>query len=306
MNIGVGVEHDEEAPVRVNNGAGSVRVGGGGRRWGRLQRLRQTPSSVAMFAALALVSFVMLYPFGFMILNSLRTQTQFMSGSGFSTASWGALFAALPVGVELLNSSLLCVAAIAIILIVASMAGFAFAKLQFRRQSFVFLAIIGSMMVPLQSIIIPEYTNLASVHLINNYLSPILVYAALGTPFATFLMTVFFRGLPDELVEAALCDGLGYLGVFWRIAVRMAGPALATVAVLQFIQIWDDLLVALLFLQEPTNRTITVGLGVLSSGRVVSIPTLMAGSLVSAIPAVLVYLFFQRYLVSGLTLGVSR
>ena len=85
-----------------------------------------------------------------------------------------------------------------------------------------------------------------------------------------------------------------------------AKPALATVAVLQFIQIWDDLLVGLLFLQEPTNRTITVGLGVLSSGRVVSVPVLMAGSLISALPAVLVYLFFQRYLVSGLTLGVNR
>lgn len=276
-------------------------------RWVRkMRRVRGNPGAVGMFATLIVASFVMLYPFGFMIVNSLRSETQYMSGSGFSTSSWTALIGALPVGVELLNSTLMCVAAIAIILIVASSAGFAFAKLQFRRQGFVFLAIIGSMMVPLQSIIIPEYTNFASLHLINSYLSPILVYAALGTPFATFLMTVFFRGLPDELVEAALCDGLGYLGVFWRVAVRLAGPALATVAVLQFIQIWDDFLVAFLFLQEPSNRTITVGLGVLSSGRIVSIPTLLAGALVSAVPAMVVYLFFQRYLISGLTSGVSR
>jgi multiple sugar transport system permease protein/raffinose/stachyose/melibiose transport system permease protein len=86
----------------------------------------------------------------------------------------------------------------------------------------------------------------------------------------------------------------------------MAAPALATVTVLQFIQIWDDLLVALLLLQEPANRTITVGLGVISSGRAVSIPALMAGSLISALPAIIVYLIFQRYLISGLTMGVSR
>ncbi len=248
----------------------------------------------------------MCYPFIFMIVNSLRSENQFLNGQGFSLASWGALFRALPVVTELLNSTLVCSAAIAIILVCSSAAGFAFAKLRFRRQAFLFLAVIGSMMVPVQSIIIPEYVNLANLHLVNNYLGPIMVYAALGTPFATFLMTAFFRGLPDELIEAGLCDGMSPVGAFWRVALPMAKPALATVAVLQFIQIWDDFLVGLLFLQEPTNRTITVGLGVLSSGRVISIPILMAGSLVSAVPAIVVYLTFQRYLVSGLTLGASR
>jgi len=259
-----------------------------------------------MFFVLIVVCIVMLYPFAFMIINSLRTETQYLNGSGFSTSSWTGLFNALPVGSELLNSTLICAGSIAIILIGSSAAGFAFAKLHYRRQNVIFLGIIGSMMIPVQSIIIPEYVNLSNLGLVNNYLAPILVYSALGMPFATFLMTVFFRGLPDELIEAALCDGFGYVGVFWRIAVRMAAPALATVTVLQFIQIWDDLLVALLLLQEPANRTITVGLGVISSGRAVSIPALMAGSLISALPAIIVYLIFQRYLISGLTMGVSR
>ncbi|MGH7610830.1 MAG: carbohydrate ABC transporter permease [Candidatus Dormibacteria bacterium] len=276
------------------------------RRSSRWRRLRADPGKIAMFLGLTVVSLVMLYPFGFMILNSLRTESQYLSGHGFSVSSWQILFSSLPVGAELLNSMLICVGAIAIIVGCASAAGFAFAKLQFRRQGVLFLGIIGCMMIPVQSIIIPEYVNLANFHLINNYLAPILVYAALGMPFATFLMTVFFRGLPDELVEAALCDGMGYFGVFRRIGVRMAAPAFAAIAVLQFIQIWDDLLVALLLLQEPGNRTITVGLGVLSSGHEVSIPALMAGSLVSALPAIMVYLFFQRYLVSGLTMGVNR
>ncbi len=272
----------------------------------RWRRVRRDPGAVGIFLGLIVISGIMLYPFGFMILNSLRTETQYLSGRGFSLASWQILFGSLPVGDELLNSMLICVGAIAIILCCASAAGFAFAKLGFRGQGLLFFGIIGCMMIPVQSIIIPEYVNLANVHLINNYLAPILVYAALGLPFATFLMTVFFRGLPEELVEAALCDGMGYIGLFWRVGVRMAAPAFATIAVLQFIQIWDDLLVALLLLQEPTNRTITVGLGVLSSGHEVSVPALMAGSLVSALPAILVYLFFQRYLVSGLTMGVNR
>ena len=271
-----------------------------------LRRLRKDPASIPIFLGLLVASGVMLYPFGFMVLNSLRSQSQYLSGSGFSTASWSALFSYLPVGRELLNSALVCAASIAIILTVSSSAGFAFAKLNFRGQGALFVTVIGCMMVPLQSIIIPEYVNFAHVHLINTYLGAILVYAGLGTPFATFLMMTFYRGLPEELVEAAVCDGLGYESTFWRVALPLAKPALATVAVLQFIQIWDDLLVGLLFLQEPTNRTITVGLGVLSSGRVVAIPELMAGSLISALPAVIVYLIFQRYLVAGLTLGVNR
>lgn len=267
---------------------------------------RSDPARPVMFLVLIGVSFVMLYPFYFMVRNSLMSSQQYIAGGGFSTQSWNALFSAIPVGREMLNSTLICVAAIALIILGSSMAGFTFAKLHFIGRGIAFLAIIGCMMIPVQSIIIPEYVNLSKFGLVNNYLSAILVYAALGTPFATFLMTAYFRGLPDDVIEAGLCDGLGYGRMFWRIALPMARPAIVTVIVLQFIQIWDDLLVGLLFLQEPTNRTITVGLGVLSSGRVVSIPILMAGAIISALPAISVYLFFQRYLIAGLTLGVNR
>ncbi len=292
------------APVRRPAASARVRTGHFGRRLARA--LTRDPGKVAMFLALLLVTIVMLYPFEYMVVNSLRSEPQYLLQRGFSLSSWPALFSALPVGQELLNSTLIATAAILVILVCSSAAGFAFAKLAFRARGLVLLAVIGCMMVPVQSIIIPEYVNFANLHLINTYLSAILIYAALGTPFATFLMTAYFRGLPDELVEAALCDGLSYRQTFRRIALPLAKPALVTVTVLQFIQIWDDFLVGLLFLQEPTNRTITVGLGTLSSGHVVSVPVLMAGSLLSALPAVVVYLFFQRYLISGLTLGVAR
>lgn len=273
------------------------------RRW---LKLIEDPVKIVMFLSLSGITFVMIYPFYFMVKNSFMSSTQFLNGHGFSLSSWDALFRALPVGREMFNSTLIASVSILIILVCSTMAGFTFAKLLFRGRGVVFLALIGCMMIPVQSIIIPEYVNLSHVGLINNYLSAILVYSALGIPFATFLMTAFFRGIPDEIVEAGLCDGLGYARVYWRLAVPMARPALVTVAVLQFIQIWDDLLVGLLFLQEPSNRTITVGLGVLSSGRIVSIPTLMAGALMSALPAVIVYLVFQRYLIAGLTLGVNK
>ena len=110
------------------------------------------------------------------------------------------------------------------------------------------------------------------------------MYAALGAPFATYLMTTYYRSIPTELVEASVMDGANYWQIFRKVMLPLSIPAITTVAVLQVIQIWDDLLVGLLFLQTPAVRTITVGLAMLQNGRVVNIPVLMAGSLVSALP----------------------
>ncbi|MEO7980893.1 MAG: carbohydrate ABC transporter permease [Sporichthyaceae bacterium] len=270
---------------------------------------RRKPFSLRRASLLALmlvIAAVMLYPFWFMIDTSFKTQSQYLSGSGHSLDGWRTLTTALPVGRQLLNSTIVCALSIAIIVTVSTTAGFAFAKLRYTGATPVFLAIIAAMLIPMQSIIIPAYVNISHLNLLTSYWGAVLVYAALGTPFATFLMTAYFRGLPDELIEAAIVDGLGYGRVFLRIALPLAVPAVVTVTVLQFIQIWDDLLIGLLFLQNPDQRTITVGLGALSAGRVTDIPVLMAGSLVSAIPAVVVYLVFQRHLISGLTAGIGK
>ncbi|HUY47396.1 MAG TPA: carbohydrate ABC transporter permease [Streptosporangiaceae bacterium] len=271
----------------------------------RSARARRRLNSGLVLVLMVIVAIVMLYPFYYLLDNAFRNQTQFDRQHGHSAAGWTQLFQSLPVGSELLNSTIVCAAAIVIILIVATTAGFAFAKLRYRGSGLVFLFVVAALMVPLQSIIIPEYVNLAKFHLISSYTGAVLVYAALGAPFATFLMATYYRGISDELIEAAVMDGLSYERTFLQIALPLSLPAIATVTVLQFIQIWDDLLVGLLFL--PTNdRTITVGVAALSSGRTTSIPALMAGSLISAVPAILVYLIFQRHLVKGLTLGMGK
>jgi ABC-type glycerol-3-phosphate transport system permease component len=268
-------------------------------------RTRRRVSTAVVFSLMVVIAVIMLYPFYYMLDNAFRTPAQFDRQRGHSLSGWSQLFANLPVGSELLNSAIVCAAAIVIILVVSTTAGFAFAKLRYRGSGTVFLLVVAALMVPLQSIIIPEYVNLAKFHLIGSYLGAVLVYAALGTPFATFLMATYYRGISDELIEAAVMDGLGYERTFLQIALPLSLPAIATVTVLQFIQIWDDLLVGLLFLPAG-DRTITVGLAALSSGRTTSIPPLMAGSLISALPAIGVYLIFQRHLVKGLTLGMGK
>jgi ABC-type glycerol-3-phosphate transport system permease component len=281
-------------------------AGGTGGTGGTGRRVRKRVLNGWIFLLMAIVAVVMLYPFYYMLDNAFRNQSQFDRQAGHSLAGWTQLFRDLPVGSELLNSMIVCVASILVILAVSTTAGFAFAKLRYRGSGMVFLLVVAALMVPLQSIIIPEYVNLGKLGLINTYLGAILVYVALGTPFATFLMATYYRGISDDLIEAAVMDGLGYERTFLRIALPLSWPAIATVTVLQFIQIWDDLLVGLLFLQNPQQRTITVGLAALSAGRTTSIPVLMAGSFVSALPAMIVYLIFQRHLVKGLTLGMGK
>jgi multiple sugar transport system permease protein/raffinose/stachyose/melibiose transport system permease protein len=259
-----------------------------------------------LFAVMLAIAAVMLYPFWVMIVTSLKSEQQFLSGGGFSWLSWHDLTSVIPVGQEILSSTIVCSASILVILVVGLPAGFAFSKLRFRASTAVFLIMVSAMMVPLQAILMPEFVNVTRLHLTGGYAGAILVYAALGTPFSVFLFTTYFRGVPDELIEAGIVDGLGYFGALWRLIVPIAIPAIATVTVLQFIQIWDDLLVGLLFIQNTNERPITVGLAVLAAGRTTSIPELMAGSLISAVPAMVVYLIFQRYLVKGLTMGIDR
>jgi multiple sugar transport system permease protein len=259
-----------------------------------------------LFGAMVVVAIIMLYPFFVMGVTSLKSESQFLSGGGFSWLSWSSLTSVIPVGQEVLSSTIVCSASIFIILCVGLPAGFAFSKLRFRMSTGVFLIIVSAMMVPLQAILMPEFVNVTKLGLTGGYTGAILVYAALGTPFSVFLFTTYFRGVPDELIEAGIVDGLGYFGALWRLVLPIAVPAIATVTVLQFIQIWDDLLVGLLFISNTSDRPITVGLAVLAAGRTTSIPELMAGSIISALPAMLVYLGFQRYLVKGLTMGIDR
>ena len=267
---------------------------------------RRRTNKALTYLVLLVVAVIMLYPFWLMGQMSFRSLPQYYLGKGFSLTTWHDLFAALPVGHEMLNSTLITLCSIAVILVASTTGGYALGTLRFRLSGLVFLIVVSSMMVPMQSMIIPEYINLARLGFINHYYGAIAVYSALGAPFATFLMTTYFRRLPEDVIEAALIDGLGYGTVFFRIMLPLAVPAIVTVAVLPFIQIWDDLLVGLLFLQTPAQRTITVGLETIPAQHFQDFPMEMAGSLVSALPAVVVYLVFQRYLIRGLTMGMSK
>jgi ABC-type glycerol-3-phosphate transport system permease component len=270
----------------------------------RLGKVRTARALI--FLTLCAVAVVMLYPFAYMVESSFRSETEFENATGFSLSSWRSLFDNQPILREILNSLIVCSLAVLAIITISTAAGYSFAKINYRARTLAFVGVVSCMFVPVPSIIIPEYINVSHFELLGSYWGAAIVYTAVGLPFAVFLMTIYFRGLPDEIIEAAALDGVPLGHMWWRIGVPLAKPAMFTVGILQFIQIWNDLLVALLFIQNTNDRTVTVGIALLSSGRVTSVPVLMAGSVMSVLPPIAVYLCFQKYLVRGITMGLGK
>jgi ABC-type glycerol-3-phosphate transport system permease component len=258
-------------------------------------------SRIVVWCLLAAITLASLAPFGFLVLASFKA-----SGNSPPGGLWVELVTRVPVLRYMINSAVISLGATAIGLAVSSMAGYSFAKLPFPLRGALFGLIVGAISIPLATTILPNYLNFARLGGIGSYWAPILIYAALSTPFSTVLMTSFFRSIPDELIESAVIDGASYRQIYGFVMLRLAGPAFVTVGVLTFLGTWNDLLVALLFLPNPENRTISAGIAALQNVRAMNSDLLLTGSLLSAIPPVLAFIFCQRYLVTGLTAGMSR
>jgi multiple sugar transport system permease protein len=257
--------------------------------------------TIVPFIVVAIVAAASTAPFLYLVVISLLP-----SETGGTGALWMRLFQTIPVTTYLLNSALVSGSATIIVLIASCMAGFGFSKLRYSGSTGIFLAIVACISVPLATTIIPNYFNFARAGGVGTYWGPIVMYAGGATPFATVLMTNFFRGIPDDLVESAVVDGASYRQVFTLIMVRLATPALMTVGVLCFLGTWNDLLVGLLFLPDPGTRTISVGVAALQGVRETNIEMILTGSLLSAIPPIVAFLLFEKYLVAGITAGISK
>jgi multiple sugar transport system permease protein/raffinose/stachyose/melibiose transport system permease protein len=206
----------------------------------------------------------------------------------------------------MLNSALIALCTTALVVTFSGMAGFGFGKLGYRGSSAAYGLVVAAISVPVASTILPNYLNFARVGGVGAYWGPIVMYTAGSLSFSTILMTSYFRSLPDELVESAVVDGASYVRIFRSIMVRMSLPALVTVGVLSFLGVWNDLLVALLFLPNPAMRTISVGVAALSGVHSVNLDLVLTGSLISAIPPIVAFIVFQKYLVAGITSGISK
>lgn len=190
----------------------------------------------------------------------------------------------------------------------ATMAGYAFAKLQFPMRRVIFAIILGSIMVPATTLAVPLYLLLSKVGLINTPLAVIL--PSLISPFGVYLMRVYTtQALPDELLDAGRVDGASELRIFWSVALRILAPGFVTVLLFSFVGAWNNYFLPLLVLSKPDFYPLTVGLASWSAqatgngGEQVLYTIVIAGSMVSIAPLIVAFLFLQRYWESGLTFG---
>ena len=169
-----------------------------------------------------------------------------------------------------------------------------------------YYGVLSVLAVPVLLIMVPVFTTMVQLRLLNSYQSAILLYTAFNAPFNAYLLTSYFSSLPDELLEAARIDGASIHQIFGRIILPLARPALATLCIFNFLWAWNEFLYALLLLQSDSVRTLTVGLTTLQGRYSTDFPLLMAGLTLSALPVIGVYLIFQRYLIRGIAVGALK
>ena len=204
------------------------------------------------------------------------------------------------------NSAIVTFSTVALSVVVATLAGYAFSKLRWRFSGAVYLFVLAWIAIPPLLLMVPIYVEMVRLNLLNTYWSVILLYTALNLPFNVYLMTAYFRTVPDDLIEAARIDGAGVHRIFGLILVPLAKPALATLVIFNVLWAWNEFLFALLLLQTDNVKTLTVGVLQLQGRFTTDYPAFMAGLLITTLPVIAAYLVFQRHLVRGIVAGAVK
>lgn len=270
-------------------------------------RRRRKLGSVAITAGLILGAIVVLAPFLWMFATSMRPAQEAYA----LPPSWvptrlspdnyvGALEGPVPLVRNAVNSLVIALATTAGVLVTSSMAGYAFAKLRFRFKGVLFALLLAALMFPIQVTIVPLFTMMRSLDLINNPLSLILpsTFSAIGV----FLLRQLFTSVPDELVEAARIDGAREWTIFRRIALPLARPAMAALGIITFLLSWNSYFAPLVFLTRLETATLPLALVILLGPYRAGNPAIvMAATTMAIVPALLAFLFGQRWIVETLS-----
>lgn len=255
---------------------------------------------------LLLGALVMLGPFVWMISTSLKLEGAVFAfppewiPNPVQWINYPDAWASAPFGWYLFNTIFVSVSVTLLELLTSSLAGYSFARLRFPWRDRIFLLYIGTLMIPGQVTIIPNFVLMKYLGWTDTYLA--LIIPPAFSAFGTFLLRQFFMTIPSELEEAAKIDGAGYPRIWATIIMPLSGPALATLAVFSFMTQWNNFLWPLIVTNSNTMRTFTVGLRFFIDEYNTKYHLLMAGSVMSIIPILLVFLFFQRYFVRSIKL----
>ena len=276
-----------------------------------------------LHGAVILLVVIWLLPTIGLFINSLRPPidvansgwwTAFFPPWDFTIANYQQVLARNGIANAFVNSVLITLPATIIPIAVASFAAYAFSWMHFRGRDWVFVGLVALLVIPLQTTFVPLLTFLGpkGIHLLGAgpgaFVAVWLAHTGYGLPFAIFLLTGYMRGLPREVFESAAIDGAGHASMFFRLAIPMSIPVIAALAIFQFLFVWNDLLVALMFIgaQNAANLPLTIAIANLSTSLGGDWQLLMAAAFISMALPLIVFFALQRYFVRGITGGAVK
>jgi ABC-type glycerol-3-phosphate transport system permease component len=277
---------------------------------GRRQFDRRLGAKWSSFGVLVVLAALTIFPLVWMVLTSLRKGNTVFSGpfipSQFTFSAYSQAWHSIDFGGHFLNSLMVTTASVLGALVLSTVSGYAFAKLDFPFKNTIFFILLSTLMMPASALIIPLYLQLKDFGLLDSRIGLTLLYVGSSTPFCMFLMRAFFETIPSELVHAARVDGAGELTVFLRVILPLARPGLATVVIFQFLSTWNEFIYANTVIQTPEKLTLQPVLLTLSGQYSTNWPVLTAALTMSVIPIIIVYVRMQNQFVAGMTLGAVK
>ena len=263
-------------------------------------------STTLTYVVLVLGSVLMIFPFVWMILTSFKTQAEAMAippqifPSAWQLSNFTTALASLPFVNLYVNTGLLIVFRVICAVLFSSMAGYAFAKLEFPCKNLLFGIVLVQMMLPSQIFITPQYLMLAHMGLTNTIFA--LVFPGLVSAFGTFFLRQTYLGIPNEIAEAAYLDGCNKWQTFVKVMFPLTGSSCAALAIFTAVFAYSDLMWPLICNTDLNKMTLSVGLSTLNGQYTTNFPVLMAGSLLAMIPMVILYLIFQKQFIQGIAM----
>ena len=263
---------------------------------------------------IVLFSFVILFPFYMMLVTSFKTQIALLVNPlDFSInfnkdlkdlfKSYFVIFKTYKFGKFILTSSIVSIGTVIITLIFAIPAAYAVARLNFFGKTFLSTSILIIYMFPAIVLVIPLYTVFSQLGLRNSIEGLLIVYTATTLPVAIYMLQGYFRSIPKELEDAAIIDRQNWFGIIFKIIIPLSLPAISSVALYVFMIAWNEFLFSLMFLDNPNSFTLSRAIQYLSGDAETPRQYLMAGSVIVTLPVLLIFVYFEKYLVSGLTSG---
>lgn len=265
----------------------------------------------AIYAILIGYSFVVVYPVFLMVLSSFKTSREifrspFALPDSWSLANYVEAWTRGNFSTYFGNSVLVTAASLVLVLLLGSLAAYPLGRYAFRGRTWLTMYFLSGLMLPIKLGILPLFFLMRSLGLYDTPLALIAVYAASGLPFTIFVLANFFETLPRELEEAARLDGASEFRIFWQVMLPLVRPALATVAIFNFIPWWNDFFFPLIFIRSDRFKTLPLGLFSFFGEHQNDWALLFSGLTITALPVLIVYLFASRQIIKGLTSGALK